>query len=246
MDMNQFKLKASYSDVRESIGNCLSDNKKGYVCAVNANILVHAFESASYCNIVCSSLFNFCDSSNVMFINNLLENRKIQRYPGPNLFKDILLLKKYKSCFLGTTPEVLSGLKERLSEAMDPDIWKMQFYSPPFLPIDEFDYESIAKLINKEQPDIIWVALGAPKQEIFMHRLTPFLDRGIMIGVGAAFNFYSGIETLVRAPSWVRAIYLEWLFRAFQEPRKIVPRQIKSAYYLPQILLSGFFSKFRK
>ena len=70
----------------------------------------------------------------------------------------------------------------------------MLLYHPlPFVSVDEFDYELIAKKVNEEKPDIIWVSLGAPKQEIFMSKLLPFLQQGVMFGIGAAFNYYAGI-----------------------------------------------------
>jgi N-acetylglucosaminyldiphosphoundecaprenol N-acetyl-beta-D-mannosaminyltransferase len=110
------------------------------------------------------------------------------------------------------------------------------FYSPPYLAAEEFDYQAISALINDQNPDIIWVGLGAPKQEIFVRNILSYLDRGLLISVGAAFNFYSGIRSLKRPPLLFRRLKLEWLYRAFQEPTRIMPRQIRCAYYLPQIL----------
>jgi len=225
-------------EIESRIETSCRDGGKGYVCAVNANILVHAYKDESYRAIVSSSMMNFCDSTNVWLLSKLFVDKKIDCLPGPHVFANLLSAKRYRSLFVGTTERILLGLRERLAQQFDPAIREMVFYSPPFLPVEEFDYHGIGKRIMEERPDLIWVALGAPKQEMFMHRILPHLDRGIMIGVGAAFNFYSGIGELKRAPEWMRNFHLEWLFRAAQEPRKIVPRQIRTAYYLPRILLS--------
>jgi N-acetylglucosaminyldiphosphoundecaprenol N-acetyl-beta-D-mannosaminyltransferase len=88
----------------------------------------------------------------------------------------------------------------------------------PFAKVEDFSYEEIASQINKIRPDIIWVSLGAPKQEIFMSKLLPFLDKGVMFGIGAAFNYYAGIlkEPTVR----IGTLRIIWLMRLFEEPKK--------------------------
>ena len=83
------------------------------------------------------------------------------------------------------------------------------------------DSQEAVRRINEARPDFIWVALGAPKQEIWMHE---HMDRvsGIMLGVGAAFDFEAG--TVKRAPNWMQEMCLEWLYRIFQDPIRLIPR----------------------
>ena len=75
-------------------------------------------------------------------------------------------------------------------------------------------------MINADNPDIIWVSLGAPKQEMFMSRLKPYLKRGVMFGYGAIFNFNAGVGAVRRAPKLMLRMRLEWLYRAFAHPRR--------------------------
>ena len=117
------------------------------------------------------------------------------------------------------------------------------FYSPPYLDVEDFNYKEIGNLINSTFADIIWVGLGAPKQEIFTHRLLPHLNKGVVIAVGAAFNFFSGIDEYKRAPIIMRKYHLEWLFRSFQEPRKIIKRQLMCLIYLPIIIFQEIINK---
>lgn len=112
----------------------------------------------------------------------------------------------------------------------------MPFVELPFRSVDEFDYKSIAADINNYRPDIIWVSLGAPKQEFFMNRLLPFLERGVMFGFGAIFNFYSGVGSVKRAPAWMRRLKLEWLYRAIEEPKKNIPRYLRFIKLLPRLI----------
>jgi len=128
-------------------------------------------------------------------------------------------MKKYNQVFLGATTEVLGSLKTQL-QIIDPKISAMHFMPLPFMNVDDFDYANIAKEINLLNPDIIWVSLGAPKQEKFMYYLLPKLNRGVMFGFGAILNFYSGIKEHRRAPKIMLNMKLEWLYRLYQEPKK--------------------------
>ena len=91
-------------------------------------------------------------------------------------------------------------------------------------------------MINEDNPDIIWGALGAPKQEMFMARLKPYLKRGIMFGYGAIFNFNAGVGKVKRAPRWMLALRLEWLHRALEQPKKNIPRYWNFIKSLPKLI----------
>lgn len=114
----------------------------------------------------------------------------------------------------------------------------MPFEELPFCAADEFDYGAIAARINEYLPDIIWISLGAPKQEVFMNRLCPHLQRGIMVAVGAVFHFAAG-GRIRRAPDWMVACKLEFLYRIFNEPRKQMKRCWKIISVLPWIFNPG-------
>ncbi len=136
--------------------------------------------------------------------------------------------------FLGTTQATLNGLQNNLSE-IDPRIANMWFYSLPYKRVEEFDYPAIAEMLEKDGSEIIWIALGAPKQEIFMSKLKPYLKRGVMIAVGAAFKFYSGTD-VNRAPYWMVRAHLEFLHRIYCEPKKQIGRCSMIVESLPKLL----------
>ena len=139
------------------------------------------------------------------------------------------------ACRHGQIIFVLAGLRKNLSK-IDPRIADMRFETLPFKKVDEFDYEGIAQMINEDNPDIIWVSLGAPKQEMFMARLKPYLKRGIMFGYGAIFNFNAGVGKVKRAPRWMLALRLEWLHRALEQPKKNIPRYWNFIKSLPRLI----------
>lgn len=144
-------------------------------------------------------------------------------------------MKRFRQFFLGNTREVLDGLRKNLSE-IDPAIAGMRFETLPFRSVDDFDYEGIAAMINADNPDIIWVSLGAPKQEMFMARLKPHLKRGVMFGYGAIFNFNAGVGEVRRAPKLMLRMRLEWLYRAFEQPKKNIPRYWGFIRILPRLI----------
>lgn len=236
--LETLKISPERSQTQISIKRVIKSGNPCYCCAINANILVECFNNPAYKNVITNANFNFCDGINVKRIYNSTQKTQIELYPGPDMFDDLVFKEyRYKHFFLGGKESVLNGLKENiLSKNIDVD--EKSFYSPPFLSADSFDYVAIAALINKQNPDIIWIGLGAPKQEIFMHHLLPHINKGLMVGVGAAFNFYSGLDEYKRAPDFMVNLHLEWLFRAFQEPKRIIKRQLKNILYLPLIIFT--------
>ena len=111
----------------------------------------------------------------------------------------------------------------------------MGFVELPFRKVEDFDYEAIAAKINKDNPDVIWLSLGAPKQEQFAARLVQHLNRGVVIPVGAVFNFRAGLG-IKRAPRWMVKIHLEFVHRIFSEPKKQIRRCWTIANTLPAII----------
>ena len=97
-------------------------------------------------------------------------------------------------------------------------------YSPPYKPLDQITPEEDAadmERINSTDPDIVWIGLGAPKQEKWMN-LHQGRVNAVMIGVGAGFDFHAGM--IKRAPVWIQRMGLEWLYRLTQDPKRLFNR----------------------
>ncbi|HQH18900.1 MAG TPA: WecB/TagA/CpsF family glycosyltransferase [Bacteroidales bacterium] len=227
--------------VDQIIENTITSGKKGYVCSVEGNILAQANKNKEYLEIINNSLVNICDGSSIAFLASLIYHKKFSTYIGADLFIKYIKEKKYKYYFLGNTEEVLNGLKLNLQQ-YNALIKEMYFKTLPFKDVDDFDYKSIAMDINTNNPDIIWVSLGAPKQEKFMAKLLPHINKGVMFGFGAIFNFYSGIKALKRAPKWMLFLKLEWLYRIIKEPKRIGSRAWQYIKLIPML----FFNENKK
>ena len=216
--------------------HAIENDLVGYVCSVESNNLTVANQNPDFLNVLNGALVNNCDGSVIAKILGKIHHEPLESYIGADIFIKYVKMCKFRQFFLGNTQEVLDGLRKTLSK-IDSRIKDMRFESLPFRSVDEFDYEEIAKMINEESPDIIWVSLGAPKQEIFMARLQPYLKRGVMFGFGAIFNFNAGVGGVKRAPKWMLAMRLEWLHRALEQPKKNIPRYWNFIKNLPRLII---------
>ena len=205
------RIEFDRDELDRKIFKAIEEGTPGYSCSVEANNLTVANRNPEFLKVLNGALVNNCDG--IKYIT----------------------MKRFRQFFLGNTREVLDGLKKNLAE-IDPAIAEMRFETLPFRSVDDFDYEGIAEMINADNPDIIWVSLGAPKQEMFMSRLKPYLKRGVMFGYGAIFNFNAGVGAVRRAPKLMLRMRLEWLYRAFEQPKKNIPRYWNFIKILPRLI----------
>lgn len=209
--------------VDDSIDEQLQSGVADYICVADGVILNIANRDPDYLQVINGGMFAICDSGYVPLYIQWLYGRRYEQYTGSQIFEHIIRSRKYRMFFMGASPEILCGLKDNLKE-INPDVEDMKFHDLPFVKVEEFDYAGIARQIEADGADIIWVALGAPKQEIFMSLLKPHLKRGVMIAVGAAFKFFSGGVDTKRAPQWMIDNHLEFVHRILVEPKKQLRR----------------------
>lgn len=237
--MNKYfniKLEFNRESINQTLEKAVFESRKGYVCVVDGNVLATSVKNIQYRNIINNALVNTCDGSSIARFAGLIHGEKFNTYPGPDLFTNITS-KPYRQLFLGNTAEIHELLKDKFHTASI-DATQMIFETLPFKHVDEFDYAVIAAKINNLKPDIIWISLGAPKQELFINKLYPFVDRGILIAIGAAFNSYVNIKDHKRAPSLFLKLNLEWLYRSIKNPNRIGKRALKYAILLPGIIIN--------
>ncbi|HEY0370323.1 MAG TPA: WecB/TagA/CpsF family glycosyltransferase [Chthoniobacterales bacterium] len=96
------------------------------------------------------------------------------------------------------------------------------------------DEPTILAEINRLSPDFIWVGLGTPKQQDWIHRHKPLIPRGVLFAIGFGFDVNAGMKK--DAPAWMQRLGLTWVFRALSEPRRLLIRYLrynsKFIYYL--------------
>ena len=108
----------------------------------------------------------------------------------------------------------------------------------------EDDQTALIRKINAAKPDILFVALGNPKEELWMGRYVSRLNAGVVMGVGGTFNFLAG--KVKRAPKWMQNNGLEWVFRIWQEPRRLWKRYAYGLVKFSWLSLRLLFGRYRK
>lgn len=227
--------------VHDHIARRLEGEGSDYICVSDGVVLSCASRNPEYRDAVNGGMFSVCDSGYVPLYIRLLYGERYGQYCGSDIFRDIVSSCRYRMMFMGSSKRVLDGLRKNIAE-WNPDVADMRFVELPFLPVEEFDYPAIARMIEADGADIVFVALGAPKQERFMHMLKPHLHHGVMIAVGAVFKFFSGVDS-ARAPEWVVRHRLEFLYRIRREPRKQLRRCAMIVATLPGLLLGEWRRK---
>ncbi|MBI4626704.1 MAG: WecB/TagA/CpsF family glycosyltransferase [Verrucomicrobia bacterium] len=154
--------------------------------------------------------------------------RAIERVYGPDLMLAVCDQGRASGLthyFYGGAPGVAEELRSKL-RARFPGLNVAGTFTPPFRPLDPGEIAALQADVARVRPDVIWVGLGTPKQERFMAQHWRELDAGVLIGVGAAFDFHSG--RVRQAPRWMQRSGFEWLFRLGTEPRRLGPRYLKT------------------
>lgn len=227
--------------VHSAIARRLKQPGSDYICVADGVIMNIANRNPQYLYVVNGGMFSICDSSYVPLYIRLIHSENYDQYCGSQIFEDIVASRQYRMIFLGTQQNILDGLQRNLME-INPDVKDMKFVELPFCDVNDFDYAGIAKMIEEDGADIVWVALGAPKQEYFMSLLKPHLSHGVMIAVGAAFKFYSDVDTN-RAPRWMIRYHLEFVHRLSKEPKKQFRRCFDIVRTLPVLMIDEWKRK---
>ena len=205
-----------------------------YICFSNVHTTVMAREHEDYKEILNGAAFAFADGNPIARRQRRRGYREAERVAGPDFMERMFEATadgKLTHYFYGSTEETLKALKEHL-EKNYPQISIAGMYSPPFRKAtDEEDLGDVDR-INASGADIIWIGLGAPKQEKWMKAHEGKVN-GVMMGVGAGFDFHAG--TIKRSPEWIQKIGFEWLFRLSQDPKRLINRYLvtntKFLYY---------------
>lgn len=160
-----------------------------------------------------------------------------QRTPGAEIMKAFFEMandKGYTSFFYGDTEETLADLKDKVGQNY-PGHKIVGTFSPPFRQLTQKEDEQVINMINDARPDILWVALGMPKQDRWIFEHKEKLKVPLAIGVGAAYRFLSG--HVKRAPKWVGDSGFEWVWRLLRQPKKLWRRELLD---VPQFVTLAF------
>lgn len=197
------------------------------VCAANVHMLMEAHARADFGEVLRASDLVTPDGMPLVWMLRKLGAPEQDRVAGMDLLPAVCQLAQERQLsvyFLGSTPEVLERMRDRLQHEL-PRLRIAGMESPPFRALTpQEEAEQIAR-INDSGAHFVMVSLGCPKQERWMHARRGEI-RAVMLGLGAAFPVYAGSTSM--APQWMRDGGIEWLYRLAQEPRRLAGRYLKT------------------
>jgi N-acetylglucosaminyldiphosphoundecaprenol N-acetyl-beta-D-mannosaminyltransferase len=195
-----------------------SPTRKRYICTVNTHLVVESRRKPKLRHVLNHASLATPDGMPLVWWLRCI-GKDVERVYGPDLMLAVCnALPHKRHYFYGGATHVPERLALKLQEQF-PNLQVAGTHSPPFRPLTKDESEQVVAHINASQTDILWVGLGAPKQELWISDHIEALHVPVLVGVGAAFDYHSGIKR--QAPRIIRHAGLEWLFRIYAEPRRL-------------------------
>jgi N-acetylglucosaminyldiphosphoundecaprenol N-acetyl-beta-D-mannosaminyltransferase len=206
----------------------LRQRRKGYVCLAGVHGIMEAQRDPALAKIYAGAALAAPDGMPTVWMGRHQGFRKMERVAGPDLMLEVISRKEFSgySHFLcGGKDGIAQELHEQLL-ARYPSVKIAGIYTPPFGPMSDIQEMEFIDLVNRLQPDIVWVGISTPKQERFMARYLPLLDTTLMFGVGAAFDYHTG--RITDCADWIKCAGLQWFDRLLQDPKHLWKRYLRN------------------
>lgn len=231
-------------DLNQSLDALVSlakQNRVSYVVTPNSDHLVMLESDPAFRAVYAGAALTLADGMPVVWASRLLRSPLKERVTGAELLPLLCARaahQKLKIYLLGAAEGV--GLEAKINLEKDyPGLMITGVYSPPLgFDKDPLQNDKIVQRIKESEADIIFVGLGAPKQELWIFRHQHLFQKGLFLGVGAAIDFSA--KKIRRAPLWMQKAGIEWTYRLYQEPGRLTKRYAKDTYVL-WIILRQFF-----
>ncbi len=216
----------------ERVLGAVGSGKLWQICTVNLDFLVKAQTNADIARILAQADLNVADGAPVVWLSRLIGRRVPGRIAGADLVPQVVAAAAERGAsvfLLGGQDGVAHKASAKLTSRY-PTLRVAGVHEPPMMATGAVDDDGIVGLVNASGADILMVALGHPKQELWIDRNRDKLRVSVAIGVGCCLDLIA--EQVQRAPRWMQAAGLEWLFRLLQEPRRLFGRYAADAAWL--------------
>jgi N-acetylglucosaminyldiphosphoundecaprenol N-acetyl-beta-D-mannosaminyltransferase len=222
VDVSAINLKMAL----DTIDGWIRQGETRYVCVTGVHGLMESYRHPAIKRVHNAAGMVTPDGMPLVWLSRAKGFRHVTRVYGPDLMSAVCqnsIRTGYRHFFYGGA----AGIPEKLAGKLANRFQGLKVagtYSPPFRPLSRSEDESIVHAINETRSDIVWVGMSTPKQELWMAEHLGKIQSPVMIGVGAAFDFHSGVKK--QAPVWMQRSGCEWLFRLSQEPRRLWRRYL--------------------
>jgi N-acetylglucosaminyldiphosphoundecaprenol N-acetyl-beta-D-mannosaminyltransferase len=232
-----------YGEVLDAIDEAVATKDRLYICCTPASSLVFARDDLPLRFALEGAAIVTPDGMGVVYAARLLGEKIGDRVYGP----DLMLAHCKRAEQSGQRVWLYGGFDDaalaELESALLKRFPKLQLagsYSPPHRPLTPDESDSLVAKLNADAPDVVWVGLGSPKQEVWMRDMRPSVNAAVMVGVGAAFDFVAG--RVPQAPRWMQKFGLEWIYRLLRDPGRLARRYFTT---LPRFVALVLVQKLR-
>lgn len=217
----------TFADAITEVGECIGSRRKRIYFPINVDMIVKCRKDTEFGSILKSNSDLLPDGMPIIWAAKFLGNSIKEKLSGSDLFPALCKFaaeKGYKVFFLGAEPSVAEKAADMLKTKYA-SLKIAGIYSPAhgFEKI-EAENQKIVNMINASEADILFIGLGAPKQEKWIWEHKNLVNVPITLCVGASFDFVAG--KVKRAPKWMRQSGFEWLWRLVMEPRRLWKRYL--------------------
>ncbi len=212
-------------DVISRMTQWIEERRVGsYIAVTGMHGVMEAQRNLEFKHILSRARLVVADGMPLVWVGKVHRLAMDRRVYGPELMETFCDVTgdRYSHFFYGGVPGVAYRLGEIFNQRFG--IRVAGSYSPPFRHLTPREEQELMALLRHCKPDILWVGLSTPKQEAWMAEYSERTEVPVLVGVGAAFDFFTG--RVRQAPLWMREHGLEWLFRLVTEPRRLWRRYL--------------------
>lgn len=206
----------------------LASAAANYICVAGVHGVMEAQRSTAVAAAYAGAALTIPDGMPLVWVGHLQGHHSMERVTGPDFMLEIFGREEFRhlSHFLyGGDTGVAQNLRRILNERF-PLVDIVGADTPPFRDLLANEQTELISRVNALKPDIIWIGLGCPRQELFMQRYSRLLDVRLMVGVGAAFDYHTG--RIRDSAPWVKRAGLQWVHRLIQDPRRLWKRYLRN------------------
>ena len=238
-----FGLPITNVTMAEALGRveeAIASGETHQIATANLDFARNSLRDGYLQKIICDCSMVLPDGAPMIWASRLFGRPLRERVTGVDLIPELARLSAQRGyrIFLLGSDERNAQAASKILEQKHPGVRIVGRYSPPVRALHEMDDAEMLRRIRLARPEILLVAFGNPKQEIWIYRNRQQLQVGVAIGIGGALEMIAG--SLKRAPKWVQRMQMEWLFRMAQEPLRLLPRYAHDAAallrHLPMVL----------
>lgn len=243
MDLGVAAVRSCCSDdLLRAIASQRPDGRVRTACFCEASLFAAALKAPRIAEVLAGSDWVFADGVSVRMIAKRRGTPFPERMAGPTFLMKACeygVRHGWRHFFYGGAAGVAERLAERVTTRF-PGLQVAGVFCPPFRALSTEEDEAICDMLERAEPTILWVALGSPRQELWVDEHKQRLKVPFVFPVGAAFDFHAGARPW--APGWVRRVGLEWLFRMCTGGRRIF---IRNCRCVSQVALFIALDRFR-